>query len=381
MSRITLISLALALSLAACNKGPTPDAKASAEASPALLIAPQDLVTAQSNALSSGPSITGSIQPQRRADLRAELSSVVVQVLKENGERVKRGELLVRLDDTAIRDSLASAAEAVRAAVQSFEQAERQLQRLKTLRESGMASTQQLEDAEIRRNTGQSDLAAARTREVQARQQLQRTLVTAPYDGIVSERKVSAGDTAQLGKELLKVMDPGSLRFEGLVSADAVDEVKVGQAVSFRVNGYGPQEFAGTVRRINPAANPTTRQLEVLVDFSQGQQPQLAGLYAEGQIQAARKPALMVPSVALVRDGDSAYAWRVKDGSVQKLALVLGERDPRSGDFVLRSGLSAGDLLIRNPTSALKDGQKVQVSTTAASAASAPAAAASGAGK
>jgi RND family efflux transporter MFP subunit len=384
MSRITLISLALAISLAACGKGPAPDAKTGADAAPALLIAPQDLVSAQSNALSSGPTITGSIQPQRRADLRAELSSVVVQVLKENGERVKRGELLVRLDDTAIRDSLSSAAEAVRAAQQSFEQAERQLQRLKTLRESGMASTQQLEDAEVRRNTGQSDLAAARTREVQARQQLQRTLVSAPFDGIVSERKVSAGDTAQLGKELLKVMDPTSLRFEGLVSADAVDEVKVGQAVSFRVNGYGVQEFVGSVRRINPAANPTTRQLEVLVDFSQGQQPQLAGLYAEGQIQAARKPALMVPAVALVRDGDSAYAWRVKDGLVQKVTLVLGERDARSGDFVLRSGLSAGDQLIRNPTSALKDGQKVQVAAdaaTAKAAASAPAAAASAAGK
>ncbi len=384
MSRITLISmtlaLSLALSLAACNKAPEPNAKAGADASPALLIAPQDLVSPQSNALSSGPSITGSIQPQRRADLRAELSSVVVQVLKENGERARRGELLVRLDDTAIRDSLASAAEAVRAALQSFEQAERQFQRLKTLRESGMASTQQLEDAEVRRNTGQSDLAAARTREVQARQQLQRTLVTAPFDGIVSERKVSAGDTAQLGKELLKVMDPASLRFEGLVSADAVDEVRVGQAVSFRVNGYGAQEFAGSVRRINPAANPTTRQIEVLVDFAQGQQPQLAGLYAEGQIQAARKPALMVPAVALVRDGDSAFAWRVKDGLVQKVALVLGERDPRSGDFVLRSGLSEGDQLIRNPTSALKDGQKVRVAA-AATAASAPVAAASAAGK
>jgi multidrug efflux pump subunit AcrA (membrane-fusion protein) len=179
-------------------------------------------------------------------------------------------------------------------------------------------------------------------------------------------------------------MDPTSLRFEGLVSADAVDEVKVGQAVSFRVNGYGVQEFVGSVRRINPAANPTTRQLEVLVDFSQGQQPQLAGLYAEGQIQAARKPALMVPAVALVRDGDSAYAWRVKDGLVQKVTLVLGERDARSGDFVLRSGLSAGEQLIRNPTSALKDGQKVQVAaaaTAAKAAASAPAAAASAAGK
>ena len=67
-----------------------------------------------------------------------------------------------------------------------------------------------------------------------ARQQLERTEVRAPFDGIVSDRKVSAGDTAQVGKELLKVIDPTSLRFEGLVSADSIGEVKAGQHVWFR---------------------------------------------------------------------------------------------------------------------------------------------------
>ena len=71
-----------------------------------------------------------------------------------------------------------------------------------TLRGSGMASAQQVEDAEIRRNNAQSDLEAAKTRVVLARQQLQRTEVRAPFDGVVSDRKVSAGDTAQVGKEL-----------------------------------------------------------------------------------------------------------------------------------------------------------------------------------
>ena len=377
MTRFTLIFLTLALALTGCSKdaGKT-DAAAGNDAAATLLIAPQDLVSVQNNALSAGPSITGSVQPQRRADLRAEVSSVVMQVLKDNGDRVHRGDLLVRLDDTAIRDSLNSAQEAQRVAVQSLEQAERQLQRLKTLRESGMASTQQLEDAEVRRNTGQSDVSAAKTREVQARQQLQHTLVTAPFDGIVSESKVSAGDTAQIGKELLKVMDPTSMRLEGLVSADAMAEVKVGQTVNFRVNGYGSQEFSGSVTRINPAANANTRQLEVLVEFASGKQPQLAGLYAEGNIQATRQSALMVPAMALAREGDKVFAWRVKDGSVQKVALVLGERDPRRGDFVLRSGLSEGDQLIRSPTSTLKDGQKAQLSGAATSAV-----AASGAGK
>lgn len=371
MHSFTLIFLTLALTLAACSKGgPASDALANQP----LLITPQDLVTVHGGALTAGPSITGSIQPQRRADLRAEVSAVVLQVLKDNGDQVRRGELLVRLDDTAIRDSLASADDAVRASSQSFDQAERQMQRLKTLRESGMATTQQLEDTEIRRNNARSDLSAARTRSAQARQQLERTLARAPFDGVVSERKVSAGDTAQMGKELLKVMDPTSMRFEGLVSADAIGEIKLGQAVHFRVNGYGQQEFMGAVRRINPSANVNTRQVEVQVEFSHGQQPQLSGLYAEGAIEAATKSALMVPAITLVREGDKTFAWQLKDNAVHRVSLTLGERDPRGGDFVLRGGLIEGDQLIRNPTSTLKDGQKVQLSTSA----SAPAVGASG---
>src|SRR5258706_16415458 len=96
---------------------------------------------------------------------------------------------------------------------------------------------------------------------------MERTHVRAPFDGVVSERKVSSGDTASPGKELLKVIDPSSMRFEGLVSADHIGSVKAGQPVAFRVNGYGEQDFPGKVRRVNPAANPTTRQVEVLVDF------------------------------------------------------------------------------------------------------------------
>ena len=364
MLRHTLFALVFASTLAACGKGPDKsDKSANAAADKPLLISPEDLYTVRNNALASGPSITGSVQPERRADLRAEVSAVVLQVLKENGDTVRRGDLLVRLDDTAIRDSLSSAEASTRSADQGFVQAERQFQRMTTLRASGMVSTQALEDAETRRNNAQSELAAAKTRAAQARQQLQRTEARAPFNGIVSDRKVSAGDTAQIGKELLKVVDPASMRFEGLVSADNIGDVKAGQAVIFRVNGYGEQQFTGKVRRVNPSANVTTRQVEVLVDFAAEKQPKLAGLYAEGRVEAASTTGLTVPATALVRDGDKTSAWRLTDNTLQAVSLVLGERDPRSGDYVLRSGLADGDKLIRHPGSTLKAGQKVEMAT------------------
>jgi len=364
--RHTLV-LVLAIALAACGEGAeAPQKGANASTAQPLLLAAEDVHTIANTALTSGPVITGSVQPEQRADLRAEVSAIVLQVFKENGDPVRRGDLLARLDDTAFRDSLASAEAASRAAAQAFEQAERQFQRMKTLRGSGMASAQQLEDAEVRRNNSQSDLEAAKTRVVLARQQLQRTEVRAPFHGIVSDRKVSAGDTAQVGKELVKVIDPASMRFEGLVSADHIGEVRAGQGVSFRVNGYPDDEFTGKVRRVNPAANPTTRQVEVLVDFTGTKQPRLAGLYAEGRLETVMTTSLTLPATALVRDGDKTSAWRVRDGKLQKVSIGLGERDPRSGDFLLKTGLAEGDRVIRHPSTLLKDGQLVQASAPAA---------------
>jgi membrane fusion protein, multidrug efflux system len=371
--RNLLILLVLSVLIAACNKGAASSQAAgippasTAPATPPLLLAAEDIHTVHNSALASGPAITGSVQPERRADLRSDVQAIVMKVLKENGDVVRKGDLLVHLDDTAIRDGLASAEATSRSAAQAFEQAERQFERMKTLRQSGMASAQALDDAEGKRNGAQSDVESAKARVVLARQQMTRTEVRAPFDGVVTERKVSPGDTAQIGKELLKVIDPNSLRFEAMISADNVGEVKAGQAVHFRVNGYGDQEFTGKVRRVSPAANVTTRQVEVLVDFVGDKQPKLAGLYAEGRLETESKTSLTIPATAVVRDGDKASAFRVKDNKLQKVPLALAERDARSGDYVISGGLVEGDQVIRYPTTLLKDGQPVQTAALAKS--------------
>lgn len=382
MLRPNLLILSLCLVLTACNKegkdGKSASAAEKAVDERPLQVTAEDYITIQNNALASGPVITGSIQPERKADLRAEVAGIVLQVVKENGEIVHKGDLLARIDDTAFRDQLASAEQAARAAQQSLDQAERQLERLKTLRASGMTSMQALEDAEIRRNNAQSESVASKARLVAARQQLQRTEIRAPFDGIVSERKVSNGDTAQIGKEIMKVIDPKSLRFQGLISADAVNVVKAGQAVSFRINGYD-QQFIGKVRRVDPAANATTRQVEVLVDFVGAQQPRVAGLYAEGRIEAGSTQALTIGGSSILRDGDKAYAWVMQDGVLKRANLVLGERDVRRGDYAIISGLKSGDRVLKQALSTFKEGSKVNFVPSAVQAASAAAASAASA--
>lgn len=374
--RSTLIATAAALALAAgvlagCQK-PAAGAPADAASAPsaALLISPEDVRTVALQTHASGPVITGSVQPERRADLRAEVSAVVLQVFKENGEAVRKGDLLVRLDDTAIRDSLQSAEASSRAAAQALDQAQRQYARVKTLQAEGMSSQQALDDAEVRRNTAQSERVAADSRTVAARQQMTRTEVRAPFDGVVSDRKVSAGDTAAIGKELLKVIDPGSMRFEGLVSADRMGDIHPGQVVQFRINGFDKGDFTGKVRHVDASADPVTRQVAVIVDFAPGTAPKVAGLYAEGRISSDASQALLLPEASVVKEGDKAYVWKLAGNTLVKTPVTLGERDARLGNVVIASGLAAGDRLLRAPGSALTSGQKFELAKPVAPAAS-----------
>jgi len=359
----TLFSVALCLGLSgalvACKK-PNSEADQKLE-TVAISLGSEDVLQVGTSEHGTGPVISGSLQPEIRADLRAEVAAMVIKVHKENGELVRKGDLLVSLDSSVLRDNLNSAEESMRAAAQSLDGAERQYQRIKSLQAQGMVSLQGLEESENKRNSAQSEFVASKARVAAAKQQLDRTEVRAPFQGVVSARKASAGDTAQIGKELIQVIDPSSMRFEGQVSADQMSSLKVGQRVNFRINGVaqsGDQLGSrGTIKRIDGAANPVTRQVSVIVEIAGKDRPPVVGLFAEGVIETSTKSALMVSESSLRREGDKVFAWVLDGNKIVKRNVQLGDRDTRLGEWVVSSGLVAGEKILRNTSSSLKDGQ------------------------
>ncbi len=353
------ICIALSSALIACKK---PDAEAEKTTeSVALSLGNEDIVQLGTLEHGTGPVITGSLQPEIRADLRAEVAAVVIKVHKENGEAVRKGDLLVSLDSSVLRDNLHSAEESQRAAAQSLDGAERQYQRMKSLQAQGMVSMQGLEESEVKRNNAQSEFVASKARVAAAKQQIDRTEVRAPFQGVVSARKASAGDTAQIGKELIQVIDPSSMRFEGQVAADQMGNLKVGQRVSFRINGMAQSGdlmgSRGTIKRIDSAANSVTRQVSVIVEINGKDRPPVVGLFAEGVVETSTKSALMISESSIRREGDKVYAWVLDGNKILKRNIQLGDRDARLGVWVVNSGLAAGDKILRTTSSSLKDGQ------------------------
>lgn len=361
--KLTLIALCIATTLTACSKPEV--AKVQEESVKPLQLVSQDLLTLSESTLSRGPVISGSLQPVVKAELNAEVSGIVMQVLKDNGDLVKAGDVLVKLDQTTYRDKLLSAQEAERSAVVTLEQSNRQLKRMQSLSKQSLVTQEGLEAAENKANQAQSDLASARARLVEARQQMEKTDVKAPFSGVVATRKVSAGDTAQVGKGLMVLIDPASIRFEGYVAADRVGQVKVGNKVTFKVNGYSGQFFNGTVERINPLANESTRQVQLLVTMDLKEQSLVAGLYAEGHVEAQNSNALMVPESALIREGDKSFVWQFANNELKKTEVELGGKDERWGTQEVVSGVTSGAQILRHPQGALTDGAKAELAVAA----------------
>ena len=362
---LRFIALAvLAAVLGGCGKLPG-TAKADAKAAPpqALLVSPEDVVTVRNSTLASGPAITGTIQPERRADLRAEVQAVVLQVLKENGHTVHRGDLLVRLDSTAIRDALASAEAAERAGKLAFEQADRQYERMKTLRASGMASAQALDDAEGRRNSAQSDVEGAKARLVLARQQLARTEVRADVPGIVvykdvffasEQRKPQVGDQVWANQPLLILPDISKMVVETKIRETDIHKVEKNQRVSIRVEAYPDLRLTGAVTLVGTLAQEEkerrgTKFFGVTIQIKESEPRLRPGMTARVEIQVEeRAEALYVPLEAVFERDGRSFCYLASGRRLEPREVWLG---PSNQDFVVvEKGLRKGDrVCLREP--------------------------------
>lgn len=251
-------------------KPPAPSTNAAATAASVSLVA-ADIITLEANPFSRGPFISGSLQAKKQADLRAEIPAVLLEVLKENGAVVKKGELLLRLDDSSITQALRASEESLHTLSRQLEQAQRQWQRLKTLSEKGAVSSLTLEEAQLRLQAAESELTAAKAKVAQDSQQLTRTQIRAPFNGVVADRAVSTGDTLQMGNALIKVLDPSSIQFVGYVPANQADAVKPGLKVFFTLSGRSTPQYTGIIEAVNPVVDTQTRQVGVQVALEKGQ--------------------------------------------------------------------------------------------------------------
>jgi RND family efflux transporter MFP subunit len=360
MMRLTTRWLATASALVLGGCGGKGDAASRPASEPIVAVGRENLAVATLSELRSGPAISGSLEPQQAATVRAEVNGAVLQTYAEAGQPVRRGTLLARLEDAAVRDAYLSARSGVRAAESSLELANRNADRTERLAQAGAVAQRDLESARVTAANADGTLADAKARLASAQQQLEHTTVRAPFTGIVSERQADAGDVVQVGGALFSLVDPTSLKLEASVPAEQIGRLRNGTTVEFTVHGFA-RRFSGKIERINPVVDPNTRQVRIYVSIPNGDRSLVSGLFAQGRVATEIKRAVAVPVSAIDSRGTSVSVHRVKAGRVVQVPVQLGMRDEVAEMVEVSAGVTEGDTLLLGSAQGVAPGSRVRV--------------------
>jgi RND family efflux transporter MFP subunit len=226
-----------------------------------------------------------------------------------------------------------------------LEVTQRDEQRQANLAQAGAIPQRDLENARRATIGARAQLVAAEAQLAAARKQWTFTRLTAPFGGIISEKTASLGDVVSPGTPLYTLIDPSSMELEASVPVEALPDLRAGTPVQFTVTGYnGP--FAGTLTRINPTADPATRQVRIYAEVPNQAGALVAGLYATGRVSTKSHQGLVAAARA---------------GKVERIEVTLGARDAVRELVEIATGLTAGDTLLVGTAQALSIGTPVRV--------------------
>jgi RND family efflux transporter MFP subunit len=356
MKKLRILLLA-SLLLAGC-KGRAEETPA---APPPALLGTENIAVADTATLMAGPVISGTLTPELGATVRAEITGTMVEVDADQGMTVKKGQVLGRIDDAALRDAFLSARTGLRTAESNLELQRHNLERTGRLHAAGAVADRELETAQLTVKNAEGAVADARARTTSAQRQLDKATLRAPFSGIVSEAKVSEGDVVSSGNELFSVVDPSTMRLEAAVPVEQLSQVKQGMAVRFSVTGYPDREFEGKIERVNPVVDPATRQVRVIVTIPNASRSLVAGLFAQGRVATESRHAVVVPSDAVDRRGVRPLVVRLRNGRVEKVDVEIGLDDTVNERTEVTSGLAAGDTVLMGAAQGLTPGTVARV--------------------
>ena len=371
----------------------------------------------KSGVLVESVSAPGVVEPKRKVDVSAEVSARIMELPAREGARVKKGDVLVRMDGRDLQEALSGAEarrdgdrfrlEAERSRIQGARQNQENvraiLARTQALHDTGDVSRQQLDDAIARARDIESQvqaaektisqlersLAASEATIEQSREAVRRTVIVSPIDGLVTYLKAEVGELAVVGimnspgTLIMTVADLGAMHLNAKVAETDIARVAVGQDAKIYVNAYKDDPFDGKVSEIalqRTVEKDGTGSFKVLVNLDLKGRQIFSGLTGNVDIDIARQEGLMVPSQAVVERPVNdlpesvkssplvqknrrvtTVVFRVIDGKAVMTPVTTGASNLT--DTLIKEGLAAGETIITGPYRALeklKDGETVQ---------------------
>lgn len=354
LRRLPTLLLLSALALSACKdaeggkKGPDKGA-----AKPAV---PVEVVTVGTATLAREIVAVGSVRSDESVTLSPEITGRIARIGFEEGQPVKRGQVLFELDDAVHRAQLAQAQA-------DLSLAQRNYKRGLELFERNLISQQE-------RDTLASAQEAAAASVSLARAQQAKTRIVAPFAGIAGLRQVSPGDYVNPGLALVNLEAVSRVKIDFRVPELALPQLSKGQPLNIEFDAWPGEQFHGEVYAIEPRVADTTRSVGLRARLDNADGRLRPGLFARVRLQTgARDQVVAIPEQSVFPRGEQQFVYRISEGKAQEREVKLGQREP--GSVEVTEGLKAGDIIVSSGLQKLSNGASV---TTAAAPPAEPAA-------
>jgi membrane fusion protein (multidrug efflux system) len=293
----------------------------------------------------------GTLEPAEAVRLAPEIDGILAEILFREGAHVKAGQVMVRLDDAILKAELAQSRAELTLAEANFERAD-------TLLKQRSGTQRARDEAFAALMTSRASVQLAQTR-------LDKTVLRAPFDGILGLRSVSKGGYVNSGDTLVTLQSIDPLKVDFRVPETLLSSIREGQKIELRTDALPDRTFEGEIYAIDPQLDVNGRALKLRALVDNHDQILRPGLFARVGISAEnRENAILIPEAAVVPEGNSRYVFRIKDGKAERVAVKLGLR--RNGEVEVTEGLAPGDVVITGGQQRVRNGGRVEVINTVA---------------
>lgn len=329
-------------------------------------LAAVDVATVEPRVLSRALPLSGSIAPYVQATLKSKVGGEVEQLKLREGQDVREGDVIARVDTRNLQAQYDREAAAVEKARADLDLARLNRDKNRTLLEQRFISQNTFEQTESAYAGSVASFKLAEAEARVAKINLDDAQIRAPFSGTIAKRLVQPGEKVSPDSAIVTVVDLKQMVLEAAVPAAEIPSVRVGQKVRFGVGGFGDREFQGEVQRINPLTSDGSRAITIYIAVPNADSALKGGMFAQGELLLdSSQPVLAVAQRAVRDEAGMSYVYTLRDEKVVRTPVTLGPR-AKSEPFVeVRSGLSAGDQVIVADIGNDKGGTIARVRTNA----------------
>lgn len=314
----------------------------------------------------------GTLHAANTSQLASQVLGTIIEVRVREGDRVQRGQVLALIDDAqpkaAVEGDAAAelgAKQEIVAADSELSLADSTLRRYQSLHENGVISPLEYDQVKTRRQAALAhrDLARAQQEQAtatlaQARTTLECTRIRAPFDGVITERKLDPGALASPGLAILAMEDTSHYRLEATVNENDLRYVRLGQAVPVLVDALGNVGLKGRVAQIIPAADAASRSFLIKVDLPTSRELR-SGLFARAQFSRGEKPSLLILQTAVIQRGQLQGVYVLDENRIAGLRYVTVGRSAGTQVEVL-AGIQSGERVVATPGELDLSGKRIE---------------------